>query len=215
MKRLRGEEGIALVMVLVLAAIALAIMAALVFMLTESTQVSGIQKRYKTSREAGRGGADLIFQTIDQRTPTYEANWQTAMALLGANRTTPNTCAGTDRLGMAFTGFQTKLHVASTAWSGCDSSPAIDPGTTSSYDWSFQVGSGANTYNVYAKIVSTVEGNTVGTGAALNKWGVTGAGSSGGVVSAMSIPYVYTIQVLTQNAGNPVEKSKYSIMYLW
>ena len=54
-----NEKGIALVMVLILSAIALAIMAALVYMLISGTQISGMQKRYRTALEAGVGGADV------------------------------------------------------------------------------------------------------------------------------------------------------------
>ena len=57
MKALRNDRGIALVMVLVLSGIALAIMAGLIYMATSGTQVSGLQKRYKTALEGGLAGA--------------------------------------------------------------------------------------------------------------------------------------------------------------
>ena len=56
-----NERGIALVMVLILSAIALAIMAALIYMITVGTQASGMQKRYRTALEAGKGGADISY----------------------------------------------------------------------------------------------------------------------------------------------------------
>ena len=52
MKNLRNEDGIALMMVLVLSAISLAAMAAMMYMMTVRTQMSGIQKRYSTAYEA-------------------------------------------------------------------------------------------------------------------------------------------------------------------
>src|SRR4030067_1587792 len=68
--KIRNEKGIALVMVLVLSAIILIIMAGLIYMLTTGTQLSGMQKRYKTALEAGIGGADITYQVIALRGET-------------------------------------------------------------------------------------------------------------------------------------------------
>jgi hypothetical protein len=46
---LRSEKGIVLVVVLVLSAVALALMTAMIYMITIGTQISGLQKRYKTA----------------------------------------------------------------------------------------------------------------------------------------------------------------------
>ena len=64
---LSNEKGIALVMILILSAIALAIMAGLIYMITAGTQISGMQKRYKTALEAGKGGTDITYQLIAAR----------------------------------------------------------------------------------------------------------------------------------------------------
>jgi len=66
------------------------------------------------------------------------------------------------------------------------------------------------TYRVYAKIVDTVEGNTGGEEGLLGK-GVVYAGS--GEISVMKIPYLYTIEVDAENATNPSERAKLSILY--
>ena len=54
-------------MVLVLAAIALMIMAGLLYMIISSTQISGMQKKFKTALDAGFGGADITYQFISLR----------------------------------------------------------------------------------------------------------------------------------------------------
>ena len=59
-----NEKGIALVMILILAAISLVIMAGLLYMITSSTQITGMQKRYKTALEAGIGGSEVFSQFI-------------------------------------------------------------------------------------------------------------------------------------------------------
>jgi len=62
-----NEKGIALVLVLVLSVIALAMTAALIFMLTSGTQISGAQRRYRTALEASIGGSDIMYQVIASR----------------------------------------------------------------------------------------------------------------------------------------------------
>src|SRR4030042_6763671 len=67
MKLLRNEKGITLVIVLILSLVALSIISSLIFMITTGTQLSGLQKRYKTALEAGMGGADITYQVIGAR----------------------------------------------------------------------------------------------------------------------------------------------------
>ncbi len=197
-KAYQDEKGIALVMVLILSAIALAIMAALVFMITASTQMSGIQKRYKSALEAGKGGADLAFQVIGSRgtlnlTPFSSLNLTIPAKDVG----------GTDCL-------TAKLNTATSVWpAACNSLSEIDPSNSSTYDMYFDLGT-IPSFRVYGKIVDTVEGNS-GADIGLLKSGVVNSNS--GEVTAMSIPYLYTIEVDTMNKDNPVERARYSILY--
>jgi hypothetical protein len=194
----KDESGVALVMVLILSAIALAIMAALVFMLTASTQMSGIQKRYKNALEAGKGGAELAFQVIASRAP---------LSISGLIDSTANFPArnvgGTDCL-------TAKLNTATGTWPAeCSNVSAIDPTDSRTYDMYFDLGT-APTFRVYGKIVDTVEGNS-GADIGLQKSGVVSSNS--GEVTAMSMPYLYTIEVDTMDRDNPSEKARYSILY--
>ncbi len=234
MKRLKNEEGIALVMVLILSAIALSIMAALLFMLTASTQVSGVQKRYKTAIDAGKGGAEVFFQVIARRgNATDTTNFLTQMPFPFTNTNgSPSSsyvsgsvfsagasgvgnwssgCTATGLSGM--TGLAVKLNAQTSDWgSGCNSSTPIDPSDPTTYDMFVDLPSGVGTYRVYAKIVNTLVGNSSGeTG--LIKSGVVNANA--GEVPAMNIPYVYTIELDAENPQNPMERAKYSILYLY
>lgn len=199
-KAYQNEEGVALVMVLILSAIALAIMAALVFMLTASTQMSGIQKRYKTAIEAGKGGADLAFQLIATR-GTLDLSTFSSL-----NLTVP-----ASDVGLTHTNCLTaKLNTRTTAWPAeCNSSSAINPTDSTTYDMFFDLGT-IPTFRVYGKIVDTVEGNS-GADIGLQKSGVVSSNS--GEVTAMSMPYLYTIEVDTMNRDNPSERARYSILY--
>ena len=60
----RSERGIALITTLLLGLIALVIIAALMFMLTTGTQISGIGKRYSGALEAAKGASEYIVQKI-------------------------------------------------------------------------------------------------------------------------------------------------------
>jgi hypothetical protein len=188
-----NEKGIALAMVLILAAIGLAVMAGLLYMLTMGTQISGMQKRYRTAVEAGIGGVDITYQVIQAR----------------GNPTIPNiSFLINPNIG---TCLDTKLNNPTSAWGGCNSSLAIDPaGNNQSYDMTFTLPGAGTTYTVYSKIVDTVEGNSGGD-IGLTKGGVVNTNS--GEVSLVSIPYLYTLELDVQNAANRSERAKFSVLY--
>lgn len=220
--RVLNEKGIALVMVLILAAISLSIMTALIYMLVGGTRTSGIQKRYKTALEAGIGGGEVAYQFIALRgesagqnsfiTSLTNAGLTTGLANVvttPATCTTAATCAGTYA---TYTGLAAKLNLPTSCWSGCDSSLTInpslpDPNTT--YDMRFNLGT-TTTYRVYAKIVDTVEGNSGGD-EGLTKGGVVSSNS--GEVTVQSRPYLYTIEIDAENPNNVDERAKVSVLY--
>ena len=218
---LSSEKGIALVMILILAAIALAIMAGLIYMATSSTQISGMQKRYNTAREAGTGGASIAYQFVALRGDSTDT--QSFLTIIknlcpGDNTAncikTPSSCTGTEeKTGHTFTGLEAKLRTPSTSWSAaCNAdNMSIIPSNATSYDMNFDVGeSPYPSYRVYAKIVHTMEGNS-GADAGLLGSGVVASGS--GEVAVVSRPFLYTMEVDTENAANPQERAKLSILY--
>jgi hypothetical protein len=217
----KSERGIALVVVLVLSAVALALMTALIYMITSGTQISGLQKRYKTSLEAGKGGTDIFYMLVDRRGDQIDTgNFMTDLQNAQLSPSIPlldSACSGTSLGGTPpATPLQAKLQTPTTSWSsGCDRSLSIDPDNPATYDMKLVLGT-TNQYNYYAKIVNTVEGNT-GPGA-------LGGGSTGllnsGVVSAgvgeiqvMQKPYLYAMEVMATSTTNTNERSKFSILY--
>ncbi|MEJ2695674.1 MAG: hypothetical protein P8013_03410 [Candidatus Sulfobium sp.] len=191
-----GERGIALVMVLVLSAISLAIMAGLVYMLTVGTQTSGSHKRYRSAVEAGKAGTEIAYDLIAAR---GNLSIPTISLYLPSN---------TDSGGKSC--LTNKLNNNTATWSGCNSTMPIDPDQEGTYDWSFQLGTGSQSYTVYAKIVDTVEGNSAGS-IGLTKGGVVNTNS--GEITVMSRPYLYTLEVDSQRSSGPRERAKYSILY--
>jgi hypothetical protein len=192
MKILRNEKGFALVFVMVLAVISLVMTLAMLFMVSRGSYVSGQQKRYRTAVEASRGGAEAMMEAIAVR-----GNLSTYSSM--------NMWLNPDL------SFQTKLGNATGAWNslGLDntrSSITIDAGTPATYDMTVDLG----VYRVYVKVVDTVVGNT-GLSTGLLKSGVVTTSPS--EISGMAIPYLYTIEVLSQSTANPTERSKLSFLY--
>ena len=208
-------------MVLVLAAISLMIMAGMIYLITAGTQVSGIQKRYKTALEAGTGGADITYSFIASRgaaldpslylalpaginlTTTTPAGCQTAAVTLPDGRT----CSS---IG-SYTGFATKINLPTACWTGCDSTVPINIANPLTYDLSLSLGNNP-TYLVYGKIVDTVWGNS-GVDTGLIQGGVVWSKSE---FSPPSSPYYYTIEIDSENSALQAgfrERAKISILY--
>ena len=220
-KVLRNERGVALAMILILSAVSLAIMAALVYMMTAEIQTSGIQQRYKTAIEAGRGGAELTYKFIERRGEKNSTDaLKNTLTTLGLNAIvkTSDLCSGTSIYsGVVYYGLEAKLNAPSdgaTGWGangnckGADNTD-ITTGASWNYDLYYEIGTTAK-YRVYTKIVDTTEGNTGG------DLGLTKAqvvASSSGEVQVMPVPYLYTVEVQAENKDNPQERARYSILY--
>ncbi len=186
MKTLRNEKGFALGFVLILAAIALTMTLAMLLMVGRSSFISGQQLRFRTAVEASRGGMEAMLQLIGSRgilTTPY------------VNQVLPNPTA-----------VGTKMSSVTGAWAGLDNVITIDPDTASTYDMRIDL----SAYRVYTKIVDTVDGNS-GSDEGLLKSAVVNSGS--GEVTVVSVPYLYTIEVLSQSQVNPTERSKLSVLY--
>lgn len=194
-----SEKGVVLVVVLVLSAVALAIMTALIYMITTGTQTSGLQKRYKTALEAGIGGGTIFCQLISARGDTTLIG---STNLNNFNITTPAGCkdTGTD------IGINAKLLSPSSSWINCNNSLSINPADDTTYDMKVDLG----TYRVYAKIVTTTPGNTVA-----NSGFLTGsvATSNTGLVAVTPISYLYAVEVVSENSARVDERAKLSILY--
>jgi hypothetical protein len=194
-RRMGDERGMALMMVLMLAAIALAVTSALLYTIAIGTRMSGSQKRYESAIEAATGGLDVSLGWVGSReTPDLGGSipvWNT-----------PEPC------------FTDKLTKGTENWDpSCSASSAIDISISSSYDLTYTLGG----YSIYAKIVNTIEGNTATTGG-----GGTGLISTGVIHSSSSevpvkpVSYLYTIEIETRNATNPAtmaERARLNVLY--
>ncbi|MGQ9570576.1 MAG: pilus assembly PilX N-terminal domain-containing protein [Thermodesulfovibrionales bacterium] len=214
MRFLNNEKGIALMMALILSLIALAIISALIYFVTQGTIISGYQKRYQTAQEAAKGGVELI---------TKEVIPQTIVSIDVSDLTNRINSLQNDYSGisLAFTTgapcLRDKLLLSTIDWSNCSAAnKTLDP--KNSPDLIFQL-SGippAQPFNVFAKTVDTIGGlyaNSDTSGLELEGLGVTESGS--GMVSPKHNPFIYRIEVQAERSTNPDERANFSILYAY
>lgn len=203
----KNEEGIALVTALLLTLISLAIILGAIYLVTQGTKMSGLQKRYATALEASHGGVEIITQNIIPKT-IGGAVGLSSLAIAGIvnpNPNVPDSC------------FQTKLTQPAGNWVSVGSCPAasssIDP--TNTWDVQLTLNGGANQSSllVSVKIVDTQPGNTDTSGISLLGSGVVG--SQSGIITPQHVPYMYRIEVESQRSTNPDEKANLSAVYAY
>lgn len=203
MKLLKNEKGIALVLVLILALISLAIVSAMLFMLTGSTQLSGAQRFYRTADEASIGGTEIFTEFIKNRGAALTAgltnSWRTADNCLTEKMT------------------KSRADWDSAKCTAPETSLSIDDTNNLTYDVSFTLGNNPS-FSVFGKIVDAVEGNSdtgglVTGGGELGGAGVVAANS--GLVSPPHQPFLYRLEVQGQATANPRERARLSVLYAY
>jgi hypothetical protein len=195
---MKNERGIALVMVLIFSLIALAIVSALLFMITQGTQLSGGQRFYKTAEEASLGGTEIAMAFIMNR---------------GIAPALPGILTGTGAGTSSAACMTQKLTLSRAAWAGCAAADmTLDAAINS--DMRFDLGP----FRVFTKIVDTVEGNSDVAGLVTGGGELGGAGvvaANSGMVSPPHIPYLYRMEVEATASANAREKSRLSVLYAY
>lgn len=207
MKIVKNEKGIALVTSLLFMLIALAMIMALMYIVTWQTKLSGAHKRYKTAIEASQGGAEIFARQV---IPIMFANHTTAglAGQLGFDATTFS--AGSSRC------LNTKLSSATADWGATCGANASTLNATQLPDATITLrGTTTNKdFVVFSKIIDTVPGNSDLSGYDLLDSGAGVSGEASGV-APKHLPGLYKIEVQGQQANNPVEKAKLSVLYAY
>ncbi len=197
---LQSEKGIALVIVLILSVISLAIVSALLFMITEETIMSGAHRFFRTAEEAGVGGTEIVGELIENR-GTLSADIQTNLSPV----ITADNC------------FSEKINLSKTDWTAECSPPemslSIDASNALTFDMNFDLGN----FRVFTKIVDTAEGNS-DTGGLVTSGELGGEGvvaSNTGLMNPPHTPYLYRIEVQAEDSTNPRERSRLSAEYAY
>lgn len=211
---LKSEQGAVLLVVIILSTIALAVMTTVLYIVTVGSQMTGMEKRYRTALEAGFGGWDVTRQIIEfQNDSAAVDDYKDELNTYNMNiiSTTSTTCA--NATGTIYTAMSAKIMTSTKDWNNsCDRSTQINPATPNTYDLSFELGSlgTPNRYKVFAKIVHTQQGNTASGYAEVKT--PSGTTSTGGL-ETMEVPSSYAVEIDSQNSTNPNERAKLSILY--
>lgn len=213
MKNLRNERGIALVTALLLTLISLAVIMALLYVITWQTQLSAAHKRYKTGLEAAHGGGPEIFarhvipEVFKNVTGARLIAQFPGIAMVPSSGACLKAKLNSSRSGSGSTDYP----LGWAAYCGADAN-LFDP--TAKPDMQITLPGTQTNFNVYAKIVDTIPGNSDQSGYELldSGAGVTGANPA---VAPQHIPAMYRIEVQGQKGTNPEEKARLSILYAY
>jgi hypothetical protein len=230
MKYLRNQEGIALVTAMMFTLLCLAMVSVLIYYVLLGTKLSAAQKAYRNSLEASYGGTEVVTKIL---IPQLFGGYSTGKLplLTDYGRSVGLQIAGT---GMSSGGSPTsvsgmssdavlkeKLDKKYDDWTGPSDSKKVDPKTMPDFIFTLKGTTSVSDFKVYSKIVDTVPG--VGLiykpNASYNleaDGGVAyGGGSSSGGGKTMRTPSIYTIEVQSEAAVNPKEKSNLTVLYAY
>ncbi|HOP85095.1 MAG TPA: hypothetical protein PLM71_05395 [Syntrophorhabdaceae bacterium] len=206
----KKSKGVAMVLVLMIILISSLLVAAILYFLGRGTEVSILEKNYKTAKEASYGALeffikDLIPTTISFATATPESSITSVLSSLNLTTNTAVTKMATDVC------VSSKLLSATSSW---DSTCVSDTNIKVSSDIKFTLNAASGPpYDVYVKIVDTVAGNTNTGGVMLEGTGV--AESASGVITPQHFPYMYSIEVQGEKKENPQERAQLEVLYAY
>lgn len=204
MKFLSENKGFALVTSLMFTLITLTIVMALLYMITQGTQMSAQQKKYKTSLDASYGGTEIITKDVfplilkNYSSPTLNSDITTTFAAVNMQVATSQSC------------LQSKLTKSTASWPiGCSntSEPKKSP------DLTFRLSaSSGNAFIVYSKIVDTTSGNSDLSGLQLEGAGVA---ESNSVLTPKHTPYIYRLEIQGERQSNATTQANIEVLYAY
>lgn len=207
MNVLRSRNGIALVTSLMLTLISMTIVMALLYMITQGTQVSGQFKRYKTALDASYGGTEILTKDIFTM---ILKNYSSASLVADLADSTKGFGAIGLQVNTTQNCLQSKLTKATANWpAGCDAAPVASKNSDMSFTLQASTG---NPFTVYSKIVDTSVGNSDVSGLQLEGSGVA-EGSS--VITPQHFPYIYRVEVQGQRQNNPTAQANIEVLYAY
>jgi hypothetical protein len=201
---LKNEQGVALVTALMLTLISLTVIMSLLYMITAGVQITGAQKRYKTSLEAAHGGTEVALKDI---VPAVMRNYSSATLVTQVQSDFSGVSLQVNTTQACL---QSKLGKSSSQWPA-DCSRVSDPKQSPDMSFTLQAASG-DPFRVYAKIVDTVKGNTDVSGLQLEGSGVA---ETTPVLTPQHFPFVYRLELQGERASNAKEQANVSALFAY
>ncbi len=200
-----SKRGMAYVTVAAIIVISAIIITSVYYFVFKGTQVSGLQKKYQTAKEASFGALDVMTKEI---IPLTIGGTNLSSVIAGYTVTT--TALVNQGEHLTDDCFRTKLTSETSSWPiGCDST--LDAKTLPDIKFTLSGVAPASPYDVYTKIVDTVAGNSNTSGIVLEGMGT--AESTSGMITAQHFPYIYRIEIQGEKQANPNERSILTVLY--
>ncbi len=204
------KRGVALVLILMVVTISAALIAAVMYFSLSGTQISGLQRKYETSKEASIGAIDiftkeiipLVITSSTQSLNSYVTNNLTKLPNImpQVTPTATDTC------------FQNKLTLSTANWvAGCDHTDL--PTTNPDIQFYLKSVTGGKNFQVQLKIIDTVSGNSSMSGVILDTGGA--AASLTGVIETVHFPYLYTIESQSQMQNDNTQRTNFEVLYAY
>jgi hypothetical protein len=205
MNHLDNNRGVALVTALLLTMISLGITMALLSFILAGTKMSASQKRYRNALSAAYGGVEITTKDLIPRIFKGYSS--------GSDN---NSNSFSNKLVIPVTNacLRQKLNLPTAQWTECGPNAYV-PDASISPDFAFTLkGMNSNAdFNMKAKIVDTVPGNSDPSGMELDP-AMAVAGSSAGI-SPMHLPAMVTLEVEGTQGNNSQEKADLSVLYAY
>jgi len=215
-ERISDKRGMALVLVLMIVVISAGLLAAVMYYALTGTEISGLQRKYQTSKEASLGAIDIFTKELVPRVIFDQGT--TNLSTIAAGLTAaPGIVSSVTASATNDPCFLSKLSSPTASWTGCGAN-ATTTNANDDADITFNLLSvaGGRPFEVKLKIIDTVDGNSSSSPVNL--------GGSAGVVPALQAtkpithhPFLFTMvtEGKLQGTGNTAERANFEVLYAY
>jgi hypothetical protein len=176
------------------------------------SEISGLQRKYETSREASLGGIDILTKELIPRSLQLGA----LSAAVGNLAQGGTNILNSVTVGSGSDCFKDKLSSMPANWTNCGTiANATNADATVNPDITFNLlsASGSKPFVVQLKIIDTLKGNSNLNGLDLGGQGVVDSGIS--IVKLEPYPYLYTIVTEAKAQNSTTERANLEILYAY
>jgi hypothetical protein len=212
MKMCMNKAGVALVLVLMIVVISAGLLSAIMYYALSGSEISGLQRKYETSKEASLGAIDILTKELIPMVLRQQAMGLSgvAAALTQGTGIVNSIAANSTR----DTCFRNKLTLPSASWGGGTCDTNVDPTINPDITFRLLSASGSNRpFVVEMKIIDTSIGNSNLSGINLEGGGVVESGL--GMITARHFPYLYTITSEGKPVNSTTERANFEILYAY
>lgn len=207
----KKNKGVALVTALIVISISAGIFAAIMYFAMTGTEISGIQRKYQSSKEASLGAIDVMTKDLLPRViaGTDLSGAVSSMTILAGVLPAVQADSAKDAC------FRTKLTTVTANWGslpGCDSNPDATVNSDIVFNLKSNTAGTSKPFVVSMKIIDTVPGNSDKSGTTL-ELGAGTVDNAAGMISVQHFPYLYTIMTDARPQSSTTERANIEVLY--